>query len=268
MASQSGNKEKDHFATGTKDQVGDVDINFVRVGTGDHSVLFLPGLLGTAWLNFGPHIESLGTEKLTIVAWDPPGYGKSRPPDRTFPDNFYQRDATWTYSLMKTLGYSKFSLIGMVDGSITALWLAATYPESIHKMIVFGARSYIHPAEVKVYECMTTIDTFPEFLRTRMMHIYDLNYIEQTTSKWLNAMRRLYNKQNGDLCNQALPKIKCPTFILCKSVDRLLAPDHPFYLKQNITNSMIYVYEAGTPTDFTIHPKQFKMVITEILFQK
>ena len=83
---------------------------------------------GTIWTDFKPQIENLNTEKLTIVAWDPPGYGKSRPPDRTFPDDFFQRDATWAHDLMQTLGYSKFSLIGWSEGGITSLLLARHIP--------------------------------------------------------------------------------------------------------------------------------------------
>lgn len=107
---------------------------------------------GTIWTDFKPQIENLNTDQLTIVAWDPPGYGKSRPPDRTFPDDVFQRDAAWAHNLMQTLGYSKFSLIGWSDGGITSLLLASTYPESIRKMVVFGANAYIHPDEIKAYE--------------------------------------------------------------------------------------------------------------------
>lgn len=110
---------------------------------------------GTIWTDFKPQIEHLNTDKFTIVAWDPPGYGKSRPPDRTFPDDFFQRDASWGHNLMQTLGYSKFSLIGWSDGGITSLLLASTYPESILKMVVLGANAYIHPDEINIYESMT-----------------------------------------------------------------------------------------------------------------
>ena len=102
-------------------------------------------------------MENLNVDGLTIVAWDPPGYGKSRPPDRTFPDDFFQRDATWAYNLMKTLGYSKFSLIGWSDGGITSLLLASAYPDSVYRMVVFGANAYIHPDETKIYESMTSL---------------------------------------------------------------------------------------------------------------
>ncbi|EZA62903.1 valacyclovir hydrolase [Ooceraea biroi] len=251
-----------------KIQIDDVNINFIRNGTGDHPVLLLPGVLGAGWLIFAPQIEDLNTEKLTIVAWDPPGYGKSRPPDRTYPDNYYQRDAMWAHSLMKTLGYSKFSLVGCSDGGTTALLLAATYPESIRKMIVVATRSYIHPDEINTQEDAADIDNFPEDLRELLVEIYGVDYIKQTLSKWFDAALRFYNKQDGDLCKQALPKINCPTLILHGSNDPLLVPDQALDLKQNIINSTIYIYENDTPNDISIHPEAFNKVITEFLLEK
>lgn len=36
-----------------------------------------------------------------MVAWDPRGYGYSRPPDRDFPVDFFERDAKDAIDLMK-----------------------------------------------------------------------------------------------------------------------------------------------------------------------
>lgn len=36
-----------------------------------------------------------------MVAWDPRGYGRSRPPDRDFPVEFFERDAKDAVDLMK-----------------------------------------------------------------------------------------------------------------------------------------------------------------------
>ena len=107
---------------------------------------------GSSWTDFKPQIENLSRDKFRIVAWDPPGYGKSRPPDRTYPADFFERDAVWGFNLMKTLGHSTFSLLGWSDGGITSLILASKFPENIRKMIVVGANSYVLPDELKVYE--------------------------------------------------------------------------------------------------------------------
>lgn len=76
-------------------------INYLKVGKGKKPLLCFPGALGTIWSDFKPQIDQLDRDKFTIVAFDPPGYGFSRPPSRNFDLNFYEKDATMAYKLMK-----------------------------------------------------------------------------------------------------------------------------------------------------------------------
>ena len=109
-------------------------------------------IAGSIWTDFKPQIELLNRKKLTIVAWDPPGYGNSRPPDREFPLNFYEKDATCAHDLMKKLGFSKYSLVGWSDGGITSLFIASMFPKNIHKLVLFGSNAFILPEEMEMYE--------------------------------------------------------------------------------------------------------------------
>lgn len=56
---------------------------------------------GSARTDFGPQLKSLNKETFTVVGWDPRGYGKSRPPERDFPPDFFERDAKDAMDLMK-----------------------------------------------------------------------------------------------------------------------------------------------------------------------
>ena len=48
-------------------------------------VLLLPGALGTIRSDMSALLDGLNSKgHLTLVAWDPPGYGASRPPERTW----------------------------------------------------------------------------------------------------------------------------------------------------------------------------------------
>lgn len=88
-------------------------INYCTSGDGGHVVLLLPGALGTGRSDFTPQLESLNSSgKLTLIAWDPPGYGKSRPPNRSFPSDFLKRDAQIAQKFMSSLGHEKFSILG------------------------------------------------------------------------------------------------------------------------------------------------------------
>ena len=78
-------------------------IFYETAGNGPHNLLLLPGALGSTRTDFLPQLSKLDGEKFTIHAWDPPGYGKSRPPNRTWPDKFFDRDAADAAALIKHL---------------------------------------------------------------------------------------------------------------------------------------------------------------------
>lgn len=150
-----------HFASPAKFieqkvNVNSVEINCVRSGGGKKAVLLLPGALGSSWTDFKPQIEKL-PQKLpnySIIAWDPPGYGRSIPPKRDFPIDFFHNDARVANDLMNQLGFERYSLLGWSDGGITAMILAAKFPLAVHKLVVWGSNAYILPEELKIYESM------------------------------------------------------------------------------------------------------------------
>ena len=56
---------------------------------------------GSGSTDFAPQLQNLNKKRFTVVAWDPRGYGQSRPPDRDFPLDFFERDAKDAVDLMK-----------------------------------------------------------------------------------------------------------------------------------------------------------------------
>ena len=88
-------------------------INYVTSGSGSHVALLMSGALGVIG-DLAPQLEGLNARgKLTLVAWDPPGYGKSVPHERRWGADFFQRDKDAAVEFMKTLGHQKFSLLGL-----------------------------------------------------------------------------------------------------------------------------------------------------------
>lgn len=78
-------------------------INFIKTGNGNKPILCFPGALGTIWSDFKPQIANLDKNQFTIVAFDPPGYGFSRPPNRNFGLDFYEKDADVAHVFMKVI---------------------------------------------------------------------------------------------------------------------------------------------------------------------
>lgn len=77
-----------------------------KTGCGPHNVFLLPGALGSTRTDFSPQLNNLDKSAFTIYAWDPPGYGKSRPPNRSWPDKFFSRDASQAAQLIESIGNS------------------------------------------------------------------------------------------------------------------------------------------------------------------
>lgn len=132
------------------------NINYVSAGSGEKGLILLPGALGSAETDFQPQIMDLPTllPNYTIIGWDPPGYGKSRPPERTFPLNFFYQDASLANSLMKSLGFNKYSILGWSDGGITGIIMSANHSDAIDNLVIFGANAFILPDEIEIYESM------------------------------------------------------------------------------------------------------------------
>ncbi|KAM9665822.1 valacyclovir hydrolase isoform 2-T2 [Trichechus inunguis] len=138
--------------TSAKVAVNGVHLHYQRTGEGDHAVLLLPGMLGSGETDFGPQLKNLNKKHFTVVAWDPRGYGHSRPPNRDFPIDFFERDAKDAVDLMKTLKFPKVSLLGWSDGGITALIAAAKYQSYISKMVIWGANAYVTSEDEVIYQ--------------------------------------------------------------------------------------------------------------------
>ena len=131
---------------GLRAEIEGVKIHYEKVGNGDHKVLLLPGalgmllgslesarihdkLVGSTRTDFLGQLspDGLSHEKFTMLAWDPPGYGYSRPPERNLKDNYYRNDARIVSKLASQVFGPKccYSVLGWSDGGITALILAA-----------------------------------------------------------------------------------------------------------------------------------------------
>jgi valacyclovir hydrolase len=68
-----------------------VNFYYEDVGRGAPVVL-LAVTLGTARSDISEQIDTFA-QTLRVIAPDRRGYGNSRPPQRAYPDDFYQRDA-------------------------------------------------------------------------------------------------------------------------------------------------------------------------------
>lgn len=223
--------------------VNGVNIHYEVAGEGSHVVLCIPGALGSTQTDFGPQLKGL-KDDFTVIAFDPRGYGKSIPPKRDFPVDFFERDAKDAASLMDELGHSKYSILGWSDGGITAMILAAALPKSIHRMVVWGANATVTAKDIEMYDVIRDTSKWSPKMREPLEALYGRVGLQEINSGWIDGITQFFNN-GGDICTSAVKKIECPTLVVHGQKDPLVPQFHPDYLHANIRKAKLHVMPEG-----------------------
>lgn len=246
-------------------------LHYERSGSGSHVVLCMPGALGSAATDFGPQLKYFGEERgdlYTCVSFDPRGYGSSRPPKRDFhtePEIFLKTDARDAHALMKTLGFPSFSILGWSDGGVSAMVLAARFPEAAKKLIVWGANAYVAREDVELFEKTRNVNYWSRRMREPLEAMYGSDF-PQMWSDWIDAMTTVYNSsKDGSLCMPELSHIKCPTLILHGVKDPLCLQFHAEYLRDHIKESKLELFSEGKHNLHLRFAQEFNLTVTEFL---
>ncbi|XP_054447939.1 valacyclovir hydrolase isoform X1 [Pteronotus mesoamericanus] len=195
--------------------------------------------------DFGPQIKNLNKKLFTVVAWDPRGYGHSRPPDRDFPGDFFERDAKDAVDLMKTLKFKKFSLLGWSDGGITALIAAAKYPSYIHKMVIWGANAYVTEEDEMIYQGIRDVSKWSEKIKKPLETLYGYDYFAKTCEKWVDGIKQFKHLPDGSICRHLLPLVQCPTLIIHGEKDPLVPRFHADFIHKHVKGSRLHLMPEG-----------------------
>lgn len=246
--------------TERKVQVPDTgDLHIVESGSGSRSLLLMPGALGSAWTDFKPQIEQL--PKLlpdhTIIAWDPPGYGKSVPPQRKFGLEFFREDAEAAVKLMRALNRPKFSVLGWSDGGITALILAGRHADAVEKLAIWGAGAYLNKDEVQSLQAIRDVAKWSPRMREPMERF------AQLWGEWVDAACEFYKQRDGDFCRSEVEQVKAPVFILHGKKDPMIAPEHVPWLKQRLPNALYHEFPDGKHNIHLRYAEEFNKLVAD-----
>ena len=233
-----------------KHLVNGIELHSTQNGRGPHPILCIPGALAPCQWTFSSQLEYFGREGrgYTIVAYDPRGYGNSRPPDREYqmiPEHHLKADADDAYRLMKTLGYQQFSVLGWCDGGITAICLAAQFPDAIRNLVIWGSRTYLTKADVKLTEELEDLRRWNPRFREAFEAIYGEPNLFPLWQKFTDSVRATYAWTGGDVCTKEMTKVTCPTLILHGERDKFSLSSHAEYMKAHIAGSQLHTFADG-----------------------
>jgi len=228
-----------------------------------HPILLIPGALGTGQSDFGPQLEAWPNEGFRVIALDPRGYGKSRPPDRAFPPDFYQQDAQDCAALMDAIGCPSYAVGGWSDGAIIGLLLTLNRPQQVSKLIIWGGNAQVTAADIEGYERTRFLSSWSPRMVEAFRSLYG-DELQGLWARWCDAQKALY-QAGGELCRQRLQLIRCPTFILHGGKDPLVPDFHAEVLHQGIAGSRLHVFPHGKHNIHQAYAEEFNRMVVEFL---
>lgn len=185
-----------------------------------------PLLLMHGWTQIGRDLidvaKALAADYRAILP-DMPGYGRSVPPYRAFPPDFYHRDAVLMGGLLDALHVSNAHIMGFSDGGEVALLMPTLRPDLCRSVIAWGAIGLFDPAMGDVAR-QTTLQT-PITDAMRIKH--PGQRVDAWPQQWVDAFCAMI--ESGDYTTASMiraPQITCPLLMILGSQDVLNPADY------------------------------------------
>lgn len=241
-------------------------INYVKAGDGPLVTLLLPGALGTIRSDMSTLLDGLNSSgRLTLVAWDPPGYGASRPPERTWPLNYFERDADHAVEFMRQIGHDRFSAVGWSDGGITGLVAASRHPAAVERLAVWGANAHVTDKDMEMLDKVADVAQWSERMRAPMEAVYGKEGFPKLWAEFNRGFREIKTELGGKFCD--LDRIRCPTLVIHGNKDAMVDPVHPEHLRANIKGARLHRFPDGKHNLHLKYKEEFNKMVEEFLLE-
>jgi valacyclovir hydrolase len=236
-------------------------MHYEQAGEGT-PLLMLPGALGTGAGDFHAQIDWFAPF-FEVIAPDPRGYGQSRPPERTFPKDFYYRDAADMLALMTALGHERFAILGWSDGANAGAIMAAQAPERVTKLVVFGGNSFLTPEEIAAFNAIRKISAWSPRAAEAMRDVYG-DDLDGMWDRFVSGQEAIF-AAGGDIYGALLGKVRAPAFILHGAKDPLVPMVHPEAIHRGIAGSRLHLFPDGKHNIHVRYADDFNALVLDFL---
>lgn len=178
-------------------------------------VLLLHGFTGTARSHLGHVIAELRGD-YRVIAPDLRGYGQSRPPTRSFPPDFYQRDAEDMAALLDHLNLPRVVVMGFSDGAESALLLAALRPDRVRGVVAWGISGVISAEMVTAAQAWLPVSVWGDHRadwRDEIIATQGADQFAPMIEGWVAAAEAIY-AAGGNICYEQAAKVECPVLLI------------------------------------------------------
>lgn len=231
------------------------------------TILCLPGALGTGPSDFEALLSGGLGDQFGVVALDPRGLLLGT--ERTYPLDFYLRDALDGAAVMAQLGYSKYSVLGWSDGANAALHLAASRAEVVEKLVVWGGNAYVTQEDVDAWEAIRDISTWSSRMREQKAGVLGgIDRLQELNHAATDGWIRMYTENAGDICLAELHQVKCPTLVVHGAKDVICDMRHAKYIAKQVPDATLVVLEEGKHNLHQRHADAFHELVENFLSEE
>ncbi len=240
------------------------NIEYCSIGNGT-PILFLHGGHSNCYDTLSR--KGFDLKKFQLITPSRPGYGKTPLNDNQTP----KKAAELILELLNYLSIDEVIVYGISAGGLTAIELAANYPNKVRKLILASAiskkwldengktyktaKKIFNPKVEKliwgmvkffsrVFPNMIAKNFYPQFSKNQL-HKLKKDDIQELISamKHYNSKKGFLNDINQDIADVTITKVKCPTLIIHSENDNSVSLEHPENANRMIENSTIEILQ-------------------------
>ena len=235
----------------------------VETGSGD-PVVVLHGWGGRIE-SMAPVIECLRAS-FHVVAFDLPGFGQSPAPDGAWGTADY---AGFVRDALKGLGIERAHFVGHSFGAKTSLYLAATYPELVDKLLLVGSSGLRGAPSMKarVKRAASKSARWAGKLGPVGRAIRNAAYKRLASEDYRNAgpMRPTFVKVVNEDMGELLGSIKSSTLLIWGTEDDAVPVAHARRMESAIPDAGLVLFEGAGHFAYLDEPQRFCRVARHFL---
>ena len=100
-----------------------------------------------------------------------------------------------------------------------------------------------------------------------MEAIYGKEYFPVLWNEWVDANLAIWEQKGGDICNEELGSIKCPTLIIHGDKDAMVSTEHAEHLHKGISDSRLHRFPEGKHNLHFKYKEEFNRMVEDFLLE-
>jgi valacyclovir hydrolase len=205
-----------------------------------------PVLLMHGWLQVGRDLLAIANnlaDTYRVILPDMPGSGRSVPPYRTFPADFYHRDARLMVGFLDALNLSSVHIVGHSDGGEVALLTPILRPDLCRSVAVWGA---VGAFDAELCDHVRR-EVLPMKINDSQRARHPGQNVDVWPAQWVEAFCAIV-AAGGDVSLSRAHEIRCPLLLMLGDQDKL----NPVAAGQRFIRAASNTADNGAPKQLEV----------------